>query len=79
VLMDLQMPVMDGLEATRRLRGEERQELRIHQPIIGMSANSDHETAQQALDAGADAFMPKPFNADTIRTMIDRVKLNGAT
>lgn len=77
VLMDLQMPVMDGLEATRRIREHERilNEQRLdnkalHQLIIGVSANSDHETMQEALKAGVDTFISKPFTADTFNKAI---------
>ena len=77
VLMDLQMPVMDGLEATRRIREQEKMlnELRsdnkaLHQLIIGVSANSDHETMQEALKAGVDTFISKPFTADTFNKAI---------
>eukprot|EP00981_Chlorochromonas_danica_P009430 scaffold2678_cov236-Ochromonas_danica.AAC.5 len=67
ILMDLQMPVMDGLEATRRLRKmEERYTSKGKKLlIIGMSANSDNETANTALKVGVDAFMAKPFSLET--------------
>jgi len=68
VLMDLQMPVMDGLEATKRLRESEMMSTTSkhnrHQIIIGMSANSDHETMQDAFRAGVDDFITKPFRID---------------
>ncbi len=63
------MPVMDGLEATKRLRQiEEGKPFQqddgtpIHLRIIGLSANSDSDTMQEAYDAGIDCFIPKPFN-----------------
>lgn len=58
VLMDLAMPVMDGLEATRRLRATE---LGKSLPIIALSANASHTHRDQAMEAGATMFMSKPF------------------
>jgi CheY-like chemotaxis protein len=70
ILMDLQMPVMDGLEATRRIRyleqSEEKRSIYYahRQLIVGMSANSDHETMEASYFAGMDDFIVKPFRMD---------------
>jgi len=75
VLMDLQMPVMDGLEATRRCREYEIHQNMSHQIILGMSANSDHETMEDALHAGMDDFATKPFRIDTFHQKAMKLKL----
>ena len=68
ILMDLQMPVMDGVETTRRIRLLERDGSSYlqatHQFILAMSANSDDETMQAVLAVGADDFITKPFVLD---------------
>jgi CheY-like chemotaxis protein len=78
VLMDLQMPVMDGLEATKRIRKRESAQfvstqIEVHQVIIGTSANCDTETMDQAFAAGIDGFLPKPFNVDSLRATLDQI------
>jgi CheY-like chemotaxis protein len=64
VIMDIQMPVMDGLEATRKIREMEKV-TGERQLIIGCSANSDYLTIREALAAGVDSFMSKPFTLAT--------------
>ena len=67
VLMDVQMPVMDGLEATRMIRGE----LQLTTlPVIALSAGVMAEERRQALEAGVDDFLPKPMNLDRLAEMI---------
>ena len=72
VLMDLQMPIMNGLEATKQWRLYEQQHhhsLPPHQIIIGMSANSDYDTMQDAIEAGIDNFMEKPFTMNVFNSI----------
>ncbi|MBS0360099.1 MAG: response regulator [Proteobacteria bacterium] len=63
ILMDIQMPVMDGLEATRRIRQWEGEHHRGHAPIIIVSANGLPEHVDAGRAAGADAHLNKPVSA----------------
>jgi len=76
IVMDLQMPIMDGLEATRRIRAwEEANYPNTRQIIIGMSANSDAETMDEAFIAGIDDFLPKPFHIDVFNECMQKILL----
>ncbi|RYY82811.1 response regulator, partial [archaeon] len=68
VLMDLQMPVMDGLEAVKRLRQLERGQ-GVGQVVFGLSANSDEETLREVRSSGFDAFLSKPFQLATFENL----------
>ena len=72
VLMDMLMPVMDGLEATKRIRAFEDQDL-ASIPIIAMTANADASDVQKVLDAGMDEHVPKPFRIEELITKIHGV------
>lgn len=61
VLMDIQMPVMNGYEATQKIRSLENKEL-ANIPIIAMTANAFEEDRAAALNAGMNAHVPKPLN-----------------
>ena len=63
ILMDCQMPVMDGYEATRRIRGQERFK---NLPILSMSANVMSGDAERALEAGMNDTIAKPVNPETM-------------
>ncbi len=62
ILMDMQMPVMDGLTATRIIRGE----LDISTPIIALTAFATKEAIDKALDAGMNGYLTKPFEEETL-------------
>ncbi|GAA6018404.1 hypothetical protein JCM10207_000881 [Rhodosporidiobolus poonsookiae] len=71
ILMDIEMPVMDGLAATRAIRTAEQQgELRGHQRIVGLTGNARHAQKQLALDAGMDTVVTKPYK---IPDLIDKI------
>ena len=71
VLMDVQMPVMDGYEATRRIRALANAKSRI--PILAMTANVMEAEVQQCIDAGMDGFIPKPFKQEELVAAIEKV------
>jgi signal transduction histidine kinase/DNA-binding response OmpR family regulator/HPt (histidine-containing phosphotransfer) domain-containing protein len=69
ILMDMQMPVMDGLEATRRIRAHERQ-THQHVRIIAMTANALPEDRKRCLAAGMDDYLSKPISIEKLRTLL---------
>jgi PAS domain S-box-containing protein len=71
VLMDCQMPNLDGFEATRRIREEERAKTR-HTPIIAMTANAFKEDREACLAAGMDDYLAKPIRMDGLRAILER-------
>jgi two-component system sensor histidine kinase/response regulator len=69
VLMDMQMPVMDGLQATRAIR---RMPGRAHLPIIAMTANALPADRQRCLDAGMDDVLTKPIEPEHLVEAVTR-------
>lgn len=72
ILMDIQMPVMDGHEATRAIRALADRELACI-PIIALSANAFAEDYRQSIEAGMDAHVPKPLRIEELQETIRRV------
>lgn len=74
VLMDQEMPVMDGLTATRKIRTMEKiGELIGHVPVIAVTANARSEQVQTALDAGLDDVVSKPFRIPDLIPKIEEL------
>ena len=65
ILMDVQMPVMDGYEATRTIRAMARQDVKTL-PIIAMTANAMDEDRDKALTSGMNAHVPKPIDTEVL-------------
>ena len=63
ILMDISLPLMDGYEATRRIKSDSNL---AHIPIIGLSGHAMSGDAQKALDAGCDDYLTKPLDEDLL-------------
>jgi signal transduction histidine kinase/CheY-like chemotaxis protein len=72
VLMDMMMPEMDGLEATRRIREEEQRQAGAHIPIVAMTANAMQGDRERCLEAGMDGYVSKPVKPDVLFQEIER-------
>jgi CheY-like chemotaxis protein len=71
VLMDMMMPVLSGVEATRKIRAMGNS---IH--VIGLTANAGTEDKRACMDAGMDDFLTKPFDMDGLRRVLGRVHVS---
>jgi CheY-like chemotaxis protein len=72
VLMDMQMPEMDGLEATRRIRQLEKEG--AHTRIVALTANATKEDRTRCFEAGFDDYMAKPIKLDGMRKLIEEAR-----
>ena len=72
ILMDVRMPVMDGLEATRAIRALDRPDAKTI-PIIAMTANAFDEDVQRSLQAGMTAHLSKPVEPDRLFETLKRL------
>jgi len=77
ILMDMQMPVMDGLEATRRIRAEEQSQGR-RTPIIALTADAMAHQIEEARAAGVDAHVAKPIESQVLYATLDLALRLGA-
>ena len=74
ILMDIQMPEMDGLEASKYIR---QQELALQRPqlaIVAMTANATADDQHRCSDAGMSDYISKPIQIDKLRTILQKYK-----
>ena len=76
VLMDMRMPEMDGLEATRVIRAMDRKDAGSV-PIIALTANAFDEDVQRSLQAGLNAHLSKPVQPDTLFETLENLIPDG--
>jgi CheY-like chemotaxis protein len=74
VLMDMQMPVMDGLTATRAIRLWEATNMCLPTPVVAMTANAMAADRQACQDAGMDHFISKPFKASEVLSLMEGLR-----
>jgi CheY-like chemotaxis protein len=70
ILMDCQMPVMDGYTASKEIRHRERQAGGAHIPILALTANAFDEDTARAREAGMDAHLAKPYTRAQLQKML---------
>ncbi len=73
ILMDLQMPGMDGIAATREIRQRERRVGRPPVPIVALTGNSSNDYGKACVEAGMDGFLMKPVALDALKTTLLRL------
>ncbi len=75
ILMDMMMPVMDGLEATRRIR---QRETGHRTPIVAMTANAMEGDRERCIAAGMDDYVSKPIKAPLLQQVLQKIAAQGA-
>lgn len=76
ILMDIMMPVMDGLEATLRIREYETINQITETPIIAVTANTMDNDREKCLSYGMNDFMAKPFDVEKLKIIFKELSLN---
>lgn len=78
VLMDCEMPILDGISATRRLRELHQTGQLPYIPVIGLSAHVLEEYVERCLGAGMDAYLSKPVNSEQLRSALQKFSGTGS-
>lgn len=73
VLMDCQMPVLDGYETTKRIRRDQTGKLDKQIPIVALTANAMEDDRQKCLQCGMNYYLAKPFNIDELSTILNQL------
>ncbi len=79
IFMDVQMPIMDGLTATKEILSFEARNQKKHIPIIALTANATDTDESRCLDAGMDAYIPKPIGTDKIKKTLTSLLTDAPT
>jgi CheY-like chemotaxis protein len=72
VLMDCQMPVLNGYQATRALRDREEREHRVRVPVVALTAHATSEDRRKCMDAGMDDYISKPVVAEALEAVLGK-------
>jgi CheY-like chemotaxis protein len=75
ILMDISMPVMDGLEATRRIRAHEHRVQLRTVPIVALTGLASDSTHQEAMESGVDVFLTKPVRLKTLSEVLESMDI----
>jgi CheY-like chemotaxis protein len=76
ILMDIMMPIMDGLEATVKIREIENNEnITVRTPIIALTANTMDNDREKCIGFGMDEFMEKPFDIEKLKAIFHELKI----
>ncbi len=73
ILMDMQMPLMDGYQATMRIREIEEEKGIVHTPIVALTAHSINTEVEKCFDAGCDVHLAKPVSKDDLLKVIKEI------
>lgn len=76
ILMDIMMPVMDGIEATVKIREiEKRENIQNRTPIIALTANTMDNDRDKCISFGMDEFLAKPFDIEKLKTIFSELNI----
>jgi two-component system, sensor histidine kinase len=73
ILMDIQMPVMDGYQATAEIRDLQKDEAYANSKIVAMTANAEKGEMEKCLELGMDSYISKPFKSESLEEVIQNV------